>query len=324
MKVDRQVLRSPSDVVEIREKLNKRLNGSLLEDIFVGYNQYDLANKAAALSLYGLMSLFPIVAILVWATTMAGTPDEIGLWVSRFSIFLPPDFAGLLVGEIQYRMSIPNEKNVLLVIFHFSLLLFSAGSCLRSLLFCFRQMGGADDRIGIVGIVLRSFLFMFPVLLSVFLSSLIMGLGSYVAIMLTSSLNIPWMLSPILWSMVTILVAVFLNGIYASSLIGHQVVQLHGWFGSGLAAIGVTIVTIGMTKYFSMNPSTRELSGSPGFIINVLLWFFACSNCVLIGALINVTRRKRQKRAQANASARRERLEEDTSPLPETEPEHQT
>lgn len=296
---------------KLNDKLNTKLSGSLLEDLFHGYTHYDLANKSAALSLYALMSLFPVVAILVWATTLAGTPDEIGLWVSRFSIFLPPDFAGLLVGEIQYRMSLPKQKDLLLLSFHILLLLFSAGSCLRSLLFCFRQMGGADDKIGVVGIVLRSFLFMFPVLLSIFLSSLVMGLGSYVAIMVTSSLNMPWLLSPILWGLVTILITVFLNGIYASSLIGHQVLQLHGWVGSGLAAIGATIVTIGMTQYFQMNPSSRELSGSPGFIINVLLWFFACSNCVLVGALINVTRRRRQKRARASAADRRARLEGD-------------
>lgn len=289
-----------------------RFDGGFLHDLVLAYTHHDIANRSAALSLYGLMSIFPFIAILVWVTTLAGDPKEVHLLMGRFSVFLPPDFAELLHNEVEFRISVPMRNSILMLAFHSSLLLFSAGSSLRSLLFSFRQIAGADDRIGVVGIVIRSVLFMIPIFFSVFVSSVIIGAISYLIITFSSSLKMTWLISPLLWLSATLLLIGFLNGLYASSLIGHQVVPIHGWLGSAGAAVLIIISTIVLTMYFRLNVENREWYGSPGFIVNVLLWFYACANCFLIGALINATHAKRKRRRMASAVGRRVRPAADT------------
>jgi len=64
-----------------------KFEGGFLHDLVLSYTHHDIANRSAALSLYGLMSIFPFIAILVWVTTLAGSPREVHLLMGRFSVF---------------------------------------------------------------------------------------------------------------------------------------------------------------------------------------------------------------------------------------------
>ena len=269
------------------ETLRRRFEGSFLHQLIEGYSENDIPTRAAALSMYSMLSVFPFVAMLVWVSTISGSPREAHLWAARFSIFLPPDFAELIRHEIDYRLTLPTNQSWYLLAFHISLLVFSAGAALRSLLFSFREISEADDVMGLSAIVWRSILFVIPIIVFVFLASMIVAVVSFITIKITALLQSPWLLSPILWILMTTILVGVLNGVYASGLIGHQVVPIHGWLGAGVAASMISIVTIGLTMYFEFNPVNREWYGSPGFIINVLLWFYACSSCLLLGAQIN-------------------------------------
>lgn len=283
--------------------LKARLKGSFLDDLAAAYSENDIPTRAAALSLYSIMSIFPFIAILVWITTLSGSPREAHLWSARLSVFLPPDFAELVNNEIEYRLSLSENTSSLLLIFHTLLLLFSAGAALRSLLFGFREIAEADDTIGIAGVVLRSFLFVIPEVFFVFIASMVVAVLSYVSITLTSALQSTWLISPLLWTLMTAILVGMLNGVYASSLIGHQILPIHGWLGSAIAAALISVVTIGLTTYFQINPVNRDWYGSPGFIINVLLWFYACASCLLLGAQINAVKNARARRGSAATPA---------------------
>ncbi|MAP93321.1 MAG: hypothetical protein CMK07_00065 [Ponticaulis sp.] len=275
---------------QLIERAKTKFEGGFLEHLFKDASENDIGTRAAALSLYSMMSVFPFIAILVWIATISGNAKEAHLFASRFSIFLPTDFAELLHNEIEFRMSIPVSENILLVIFHFLLLMMSAGASLRSLLFSFREIARADDSLGVSTIILRSFLFVFPVIAFVFIASMIVGMISYIVITITAWMQSTWLITPLLWILVTLILVGFLNGVYASSLIGHQSIQIHGWLGSAVAAALISVVTIGLTMYFQINPVNREWYGSPGFLINVLLWLYACAMCLLLGAQINAVR----------------------------------
>ena len=107
---------------QLIERAKTKFEGGFLEHLFKDASENDIGTRAAALSLYSMMSVFPFIAILVWIATISGNAKEAHLFASRFSIFLPTDFAELLHNEIEFRMSIPVSENILLVIFHFLLL----------------------------------------------------------------------------------------------------------------------------------------------------------------------------------------------------------
>ncbi|MFC6198070.1 YihY/virulence factor BrkB family protein [Ponticaulis profundi] len=277
------------------EKIKARFRGTFLFDLLKACSRNDLTTRAANLALFSIMSVFPFIAILVWLTTLSGSAHDAHVWSDRFDLFLPPDFAKLVTEEIDYRLEQSVGKNAWTLMFHMLLLLFSAGAAVRSFLFSLREIAIAEEKIGIAHIFWRSFFFIIPIVLFVFIASGLVGVVSYIIYTLSDFLASTWLVMPLLWLIITLILVVILNGVYASSLIGHQIIRIHGWLGSSVAAALVTVVTLGLTAYYEINPVNREWYGSPGFIINVLLWFYACSVCVLLGAQINAVNFLRNK-----------------------------
>ena len=235
-------------------KLRARYEGSFVAAVIDDASDNDIFTRAAALALYSLMSVFPFIALLVWASTLNGSTHEAHLWASRLSLFLPPDFADLINQEIQYRLDHPLENFSLQVVFHMIMLTLGAGAALRSLLFSFRLIADAEEAIGLINIIWRSILFIVPVIFFVFIASLLVGVVSYLTFTLTTLLNSNWMLMPLLWLAMTGILATVLNGVYASSFIGHQSTPIHGWMGAGVGASLISVVTIGLTTYYEINP----------------------------------------------------------------------
>ncbi|MAI91008.1 YihY/virulence factor BrkB family protein [Ponticaulis sp.] len=284
------------------ERLKRLYHGSLIEHVMEGYSENDVPTRAAALAFYSFLSVFPFVALLVWISTASGSIETAKVIPSRFSAFLPPDFIDLIRDEIDHRLSLSGRMSLSLAIFHIVLLLLSSGAALRSMLFSFRQISDAEEVIGIFGIVWRSFLFVIPVLIFVVVASSLVAIITYVVVTLTSTLQTAWLVTPLLWLVVTAMLIGFLNAIYASGLIGRQNLAIHGWLGSSIAASCISVVTIALTIYFQINPVNREWYGSPGFLINVLLWFYACSLCLLMGAQINAALHGRKRKAIESGS----------------------
>lgn len=270
-------------------QLQERYHGSLAEDVFAAYGDNDIPTRAAALSFYSFLSVFPFVALLVWVSTMAGSQYSAKELVTQFSTFLPHDFVELIYDEVNHRMELSGAESAWLAAFHMFLVMLSAGAALRSMMFSFRQISRADAVMGVFAIAWRSIAFVVPVLVFVFIASFLVAVISYVVITLTDVMQTAWLVTPILWILVTVVLIGFLNGVYASGLIGRQNLPIHGWRGSIVAAALISIVTISLSLYFKMNPVNREWYGSPGFLINVLLWFYACATCLLLGAQVNAS-----------------------------------
>ena len=270
-------------LAEVREAYK----GSFAEDVMVAFGDNDIPTRSAALSFYSFLSVFPFVALLVWVSTLAGSTYTAKDMLARFSTFLPPDFIDLIHDEITHRMELSGAQSLWLAGFHFFLVMLSAGAALRSMMFSFREISRADAAMGIFAIAWRSIAFVIPVIFFVVIASFLVAIISYVVITLTSLMQTTWLVTPVLWVLVTIVLIGFLNGVYASGLIGRQNLPIHGWLGASVAASLISVVTISLSLYFQVNPVNREWYGSPGFLINVLLWFYACATCLLLGAQVN-------------------------------------
>ncbi len=276
------------------DRLKEVYHGSFAEDVVVAFGENDIPTRAAALSFYSILSVFPFVALLVWVSTFAGSTYSAKDMVLQFSTFLPHDFVELIYDEVNHRLELSGAESAWLAAFHLFLVMLSAGAALRSMMFSFREISRADAVIGVFAIAWRSIAFVIPVLFFVFIASFLVAVISYVVITLTGIIQSGWLVTPLLWLLVTVVLIGFLNGVYASGLIGRQNLPIHGWLGASIAAAMISVVTIGLSLYFQINPVNREWYGSPGFLINVLLWFYACAACLLLGAQINAVLHCRQ------------------------------
>lgn len=276
------------------DDLRTKFQTSFAGELLVAAQDNDLTTRAAGLALFSAMSVFPFIALLVWISTVSGTPDEARIWANRFAMFLPPDFADLIRQEVDYRLRQEISGSILAVSMHIVLIIISAGGAIRSFLFSLRDIARADNLIGIHQIIFRSILMIIPATIAVFLTSTLVGIVSFISNQISEALNSAWLSIPLIWMVMTGVLITLLNGVYASSLIGHQTIRIHGWTGSVIAAALISVVTIAMSAYHNISPTNRDWYGSPGFIITVLLWFYACSVCLLIGAQINAVRHLRK------------------------------
>ena len=74
------------------DRLKEVYHGSFAEDVMVAFGENDIPTRAAALSFYSILSVFPFVALLVWVSTFAGSTYSAKDMVLQFSTFLPHDF----------------------------------------------------------------------------------------------------------------------------------------------------------------------------------------------------------------------------------------
>ncbi len=280
------------------DELKNKFAESFVGEFISTAQNNDLTTRAASLALFSAMSVFPFIALLVWISTISGTPDEARLWANRFAMFLPPDFADLIRQEVDYRLQQEISGGLTAIVMHVVLIIVSAGGAIRSFLFSLRDIAKAEDAIGIHQIIFRSFLLIIPATFFVFFASALVGFVSFISNYISDALGSAWLSIPLIWLFMTGILITILNGAYASSLIGHQTIRIHGWIGSILAASLISIVTITMSAYYHVHPANREWYGTPGFIITVLLWFYACSICLLFGAQINAVKNLRRLRRE--------------------------
>lgn len=283
------------------KKLIEEFEHSFTLEFIRSAQENDLSTRAASLALFSVMSVFPFIALLVWVSTLSGTPEEARLWATRFGLFLPPDFADLIKQEVDYRLQQELTGSLISILMHVALIIISAGGAIRSFLFSLRDIAKAEDVIGFHQIIFRSLLLIIPATFAVFLASIVVAFVSFVSNQISSALNSAWLSIPLIWLMMTGVFITILNAVYASSLIGHQTVRIHGWAGSITAASMISIVTIVISAYYQLHPTYREWYGTPGFIITVLLWFYLCSTGLLMGAQINAVRHIRKRRAAEEA-----------------------
>lgn len=286
-------------VPERLQQIRVWLQNSFLAELLLHIQKNDLTVRAGSLALFAVMSVFPFIALLVWVSTLSGSIDEANRLVERLAVFLPHDIENLVRSEVSHRIDQEIDKDAFSVTFHVLLFVFSTGTAVRSFLFSLRQIARADETVGFLQIILRSFLFVIPTVVFAFVASLLVGIVSAISHILSASIGSNWISQPLVWLAMTCVLMLVLNATYASSFVGHQTIRIHGWYGSACGAVLVSTVSMGMSLYFEASSEAMQNYGSTGFIINVLLWFYACSLCVLLGAQINAVLEIRRRRIRA-------------------------
>lgn len=243
--------------------------------------------RSASVALFSVISLFPVIALLVWTAGLQGDALAARNWISNLGPYIPPDIVQMINDEIAYRESVGIKGSGSLVVWHVGVLIFSAGAAARSLLFGFRSIAGAGAEIGLANIFGRSILFVLTVLAFTVIASTLVGAMTYLVSQLTGVFASSLLTALVQWLVMTGILALVLNVLYMVSLFGHHGNKISGWAGAALAASLIAALTLALITYTSYAPSNAERYGQPGYIINVLLWFYASAYCLLAGAQLN-------------------------------------
>lgn len=122
---------------QIKNKLKKQIDGHSAGQPFwqafskdMGANS--ITSRAASMALFSMISLFPIVAIMVWIVSFYGLEKQVSILFSDVRSFVPSELTQLITGEIIYRYNHQLSGNWYALLLHLFILLLSGGSAARS------------------------------------------------------------------------------------------------------------------------------------------------------------------------------------------------
>lgn len=252
--------------------------------------------RAGNIALFSLLSIFPFLILLAITLGFIKDIHDVNELLVRISPYVPEYLYNIIQHELYNRSTSPLTQlsnNIFNIGWHIGLTLFSSSAAARSVLFAFRAISDAHEKIGVGNIVLRSILFVLSSILFFLITSL---LASGLIFILP---NLPYItqfdgLEKLLQFFVALaFLSVFFNITYTLSLTGYNQNKIGGWLGSIIAACLFMLITAGFafsSKYFSMR---ADMYGEYTQLVNLMLWFYLCSIALLMGAQINAFRDER-------------------------------
>lgn len=249
-----------------------------------------ISGRAAGIALFSIISLFPIVAILIWIVTFYNLQSRIGVVFSEVKTFVPEELVQLLTGEIQYRSQHQLSGKWYALATHLFILLLSGGSAARSLLNAFQTIGHVKTEKWLLNIFGRSILLVVSFIIFSFILCIMGGIIFVAFTYVVDAFKLSWFILPLQWIFMTVLISITINVVYRWTLLGTIHTPMSGWMGALIAAALIAIMTLVLAAYNHFDPSNSVRYGTYGAIRNVLLWLYGCSFATLIGAQINATR----------------------------------
>lgn len=264
----------------------------LLSAVTTRQKQNSLSSRAGYLSMASMLSLFPIIALLVF---VGSNLDSHKLFnsLSYFHDFIPSDLRALIKSEADYRSTQGNNSSInstnhwITVTIHTLVFVASSGTAVRSILNGLRQVANAKMSSWVLNIYGRSLVIV--VTFGFFLILLPLLLAPVLALdyLINSFISLGWLSHFIQWLIMTIVIGIVINLLYRWVLFGCKSDKIYGIKGAFFASAMIALLSLLMTFATAHDPTISNEYGSYGIIRNVLIWLYGSSYCLLLGAQIN-------------------------------------
>ncbi len=248
-------------------------------------NEDDILPWASMLTIYLLLSIFPLMMILTEALSRfsLNNPELLAYWTD----LLPPNIYSTLTSiseELVMRQSPTVIPTAALIT------LWSASRGILAIIKALNKAYGINEGRGYIRLRLLAFTYTLGLILLILLSLITIVFGNKILTLVTQKLTVPEQIEQIIGYLryaVTLLFSLmFFIGLYnvcPSKKSGfHQVLP-----GAILATIGLTITSIGFSLYISYLGNLSYLYGSLSGFIVVILWLFVVSVLIMVGGEVN-------------------------------------
>jgi membrane protein len=251
---------------------------------------------AAGLAMYGLLSIFPALAVLVSIYGLFATPADVVSQMNSFASFLPPGAWDIISRQLQSIASQGQGALSAGVAVGAVLSLWSARSAMSSLMTATNIAYNEREKRGIIMQTLLSLLFtlggvvgfLIMLLLGVLIPVVLQALGASQVVQIATDVA-RWAL---LWALIALALAVIYR--YAPAR-EHASWRWVTW-GSAIAATLWLIASVGFGLYVRNFGSYGKTYGALGSVIVLLMWFYISSVIIVLGAEINAEMERQTKK----------------------------
>lgn len=246
------------------------------------YLQYRVPRAAAQISYYLLFSLFPILMIIVGILGLLHLDVNSALSVLEETTLA----ADVLWDYVEYVLT--NESPALMWA-GIAMAITASSAAFRGLLCITGEISGRPTFRG-VAMVAVSFAMSFVLLLVIFAFLLAGVTGRWFLDLLSTRLHLTalvrawqWLRFPTMFA----LGVLALTALYRVSLSRKALPQSRAWPGAVVASISLVIGTALFSMFISMSSRYSLIYGSLASIMILMLWFFVCSNILVLGNVVN-------------------------------------
>lgn len=242
---------------------------------------------AAGIAFYGLLSLFPGIAVLLSLGGLMTEPEDLVENFQSIGSVLPEAAARIIFDQATKVAGSREGELGLTALAGFVLALYSSSKAVASLIQGVHAAYNETDDRGIVAstalTLSMTFVLMLVVLLAV-LSSI--AVPVILATVLPDS-GIAWLVALVRWPVLAALTALALGILYRFS-VRHQNPRVH-WVTPGaiLATILWILGSAAFSVYVQNFANYNETFGTLGGVISLLMWMWLSAYIILLGAEVN-------------------------------------
>ncbi len=246
------------------------------------YLRYRVPRAAAQISYYLLFTLFPILMIIVGILSLLHL--DVGSALSALEETTPA--ADVLWDYVEYVLT--NESPALMWA-GIAMALTTSAAAFRGLLCITGEISGRPTFRGVVMMAV-SFAMSIVLLLVIFAFLLAGVTGRWFLDLLSTRLHLTalvmawqWLRFPTMFA----LGVLALTALYRVSLSRKALPQSRAWPGAVVASISLVIGTALFSMFISMSSRYSLIYGSLASVMILMLWFFVCSNILVLGNVVN-------------------------------------
>lgn len=275
----------------------------ILRGTWDNMGRHHLSIIAAGIAFYGLVALFPVIAVLISVWGLAFNPDIVEQQIRELAGALPPSAAAIVREQVNAVAARAGTQLSFAAVISLLIAFYASSLGVNALIEGLNIIYGEREQRGYFVRMLLAFLLTLALIvmmlatlaLIVFVPMVLgqLGLGATAAV-------IAWLRWPLLAGMAIVGLSVIYRVAPSRSR-----PQLHGvsW-GAVIATLFWVLGSIGFSMYVSDFGSYNRIYGSLGAVIVVLTWFWLSAFIILMGAQLNAEIERQTARASVGGKCR--------------------
>ena len=272
-----------------------RLVFSLAWEMSKSFRDHEIPERAAQISYFLLFAVFPFLVALLGMLAMFDLQEQVLLLTRLLEDSLPPNISDYLVDEVN-RIAFAETSGRIIV--GLAVALWSSSRAIQSVISGVNAAWGTKEKRKMIVVRLLGTALTIGVMILSIVGLLVLSLGAdainWIAGQGWISLDLAGTLHIIRWPIVLFAVHSVINVIYRVG--AYTPLKRLAWstYGSLFSTAAWVLITLGYRAYVENIADLGATYGSLGVAIGLLIYFYALSVSVLVGAEIDALNWRRR------------------------------
>lgn len=265
----------------------KKLNKEYIRYIYRKFNYSEINSKAAEMSFYLLLSIFPFliftISIIVYIPTF-----HLNKYILIIKNLIPESAFNIILSIINSAI---NNKSLGFLILSFIFTLWTSSRGIRSLIKWMNKSYNVEETRSFIKVFIISFIFTVSILILILLSIILLIFGEWIGYFIFNLIGLDKIFIYI-WNILRYMVVVFTLIVIMINLYRYtpnKKIKIKDVIPGSIIATLVWLIISFLYSYYINHYSNYEvIYGSIGEIIVLITWLYLTSWSILIGLEVNL------------------------------------